>query len=228
MSTKTVSKQQIAYEFIHEKIISGAYSPGYRIVVDQLVQELSLSPSPIREAIRKLEADGFLHNKPYCGVVVISMQYKECLDRMHALAIMDAYASSLSGPRLTSREITKLAKLNAELKDCVEKDQVMNAGKIDRAFHDLFNSRCDNDIILNAIRDQTEKLSTIRELHVMFYPMRISESVGEHEKLLELLRDNRGEAVIESYVRKHMQNSIAAYIKASEQLEGEAGRIART
>ena len=54
------SKSQSTYSAIRAKIISGAYGPGYRLVLDELSREMGISTVPIREAIRRLEAEGYV------------------------------------------------------------------------------------------------------------------------------------------------------------------------
>ncbi|MBB6693686.1 GntR family transcriptional regulator [Cohnella xylanilytica] len=218
LAVKSISKQQLAYDFIYAQIMAGVYLPGQRIVVEQLVQELSLSPSPIREAIRKLEADGLLRNKPYAGVVVTSFKLKEAVERMRVLAALDGYATALSGPRLTSADLNELDELNSELKECANEQMFVRAGAIDRAFHDKLNGRCDNDYLLNSIKDITEKLNTIRDLNVMFYPMRIVESVKEHETLISYIREGRSAMELEAYMRTHRHNAIEAYTQTVDKV----------
>jgi len=58
--TKTLTKQERVYRAIRERILSGAYPPGYRVVIDALATELGVSALPVREAIRRLEAEGLV------------------------------------------------------------------------------------------------------------------------------------------------------------------------
>ncbi|MCI3922977.1 GntR family transcriptional regulator [Paenibacillus sp. TRM 82003] len=219
MAVRAQSKQQTAYEFIHSRIINGRFQPGYRIVVDQIVQELALSPSPIREAIRKLEADGFLENKPYCGVVVKSLEDKECLERMSALALLEGYATAQSASLLTRQQLQELAALNERMAFCLEQGDFMAAGSIDREFHDRLMARCDNEFIMDNIRSILEKLNAIRRLNLMFYPLRMRESIKEHRELLQFIEQRRSPEDIERFIRLHKNNAIAAYKKSMSELE---------
>lgn len=59
-ATEAKSKQQIAYNYLKEGIDRGLYAPKQRLVIDTLARELSISPVPVREAIRRLEAEGLV------------------------------------------------------------------------------------------------------------------------------------------------------------------------
>ena len=65
-----MNKQQRAYTELRERILSGAYSPGFRLVIDSLADELEVSTLPIREAIRRLEAEGLVVFRPNAGAQV--------------------------------------------------------------------------------------------------------------------------------------------------------------
>ena len=60
MATSAPTKQQQLYEALRERILSGAYGPGFRVVIDQIAAEFAVSALPVREAIRRLEAEGLI------------------------------------------------------------------------------------------------------------------------------------------------------------------------
>src|SRR5215475_11563901 len=64
------SKNELVYQRLRTAIIHGEYQPGSRLVIDQLAAELGVSQIPIREAVRQLEADGFVTIEPYTGTTV--------------------------------------------------------------------------------------------------------------------------------------------------------------
>ena len=65
-----VTKQERVYQAIRERILSGAYGPGYRVVIDALAEEFEVSGLPVREAIRRLEAEGLVIYRPNAGAQV--------------------------------------------------------------------------------------------------------------------------------------------------------------
>src|SRR5262245_45003271 len=55
-----ISRFELAYTTIRQRILNGAYGPGYRLVLDELAREIGMSPVPVREAVRRLEAEGYV------------------------------------------------------------------------------------------------------------------------------------------------------------------------
>ncbi len=67
------SKNEQVYDYLHERIIRCEIAPGSRLVVDHLARELGVSQIPIREAIFRLEADGFVRTQPHVGATVTEL-----------------------------------------------------------------------------------------------------------------------------------------------------------
>jgi DNA-binding GntR family transcriptional regulator len=65
-----VTKQEHVYQSIRERILSGAYGPGYRVVIDALAEEFEVSGLPVREAVRRLEAEELVIYRPNAGAQV--------------------------------------------------------------------------------------------------------------------------------------------------------------
>ena len=64
------TKQQRVYDTLRERILSGAYGPGFRLVIDAVAAEVGVSTVPVREAIRRLEAEGLVIYRPNVGAQV--------------------------------------------------------------------------------------------------------------------------------------------------------------
>ena len=73
MSIGQPNKHEQAYRVLRERIVNGVYVPGYRLVIDALALELGVSAVPIREAIRRLEAEGWVVYRPNTGAQVASI-----------------------------------------------------------------------------------------------------------------------------------------------------------
>ena len=76
VTPKFKSKKDVVYEVIKENIIQGVYEPGSRLVIDELVTQLHVSQIPIREAIKQLEADGFVNYETHVGARVADVDAK--------------------------------------------------------------------------------------------------------------------------------------------------------
>src|SRR5215472_15029736 len=95
-----LSRVDLAYDTIRERIVDGSYSAGYRLVLDELARELGVSPVPVREAIRRLEAEGYVDFQRNVGARVATFDEREFEQTLHVVALLEGYATALAAPHM--------------------------------------------------------------------------------------------------------------------------------
>jgi len=220
MDTKRVSKKQKAYNYMKTKIVEGQYAPGQRIVINQLVKELSTSAIPIREAVRQLEAEGLIEYQQNIGPVVTPINENEYADTLSTLAVMEGYATALSKDTFTEERIAVLEKLNENMKEKLAEFDFGKFGELNREFHDLTYDNCPNQYLVETIRKTWVRLDSIRLTGSTFNPKRANESIGEHERIIELLSEGTDFQEIELAVRSHKLNTMRAFHENKKQPNG--------
>src|SRR5260370_14312307 len=103
--TNKRNKHEQAYSIIRERIFNGTYVPGYRVVIDGLARELGISPVPIREAIRRLEAEGWVEDRPNAGAQVAAAAASKYEEDMTALGLLEGYATPSASTHLHADDI---------------------------------------------------------------------------------------------------------------------------
>src|SRR6478609_4358119 len=106
------SKSQLAYGFIRERIDDGRYVPGYRLVLGQIARELDVSVVPVREAIRRLEAEGLVTFERNVGAQVALIKETEYLHTMETLALVEGAATAMSAPLLGPNHVRRAREVN--------------------------------------------------------------------------------------------------------------------
>ncbi|WP_148040421.1 GntR family transcriptional regulator [Brevibacillus fluminis] len=208
MDTKKDNKQQIAYDFIRRGIIDGTFSPGQRLVIDQLAKELSTSPIPVREAIHRLEAEGLVNIRPYSGAVVLSMNEDEYKEILSTLAVLDGYAASLSFPLMEESHITALREINERMKQSLEQFDFFSFVSLNREFHSLSSKCCENQYLVSQVELLWEKLDTIRRISLKYFSFRAHDVIEEHEKIIKLIEGRSPKEEVEDYIRKHHMKAL--------------------
>jgi DNA-binding GntR family transcriptional regulator len=192
--------QQEAYIYLQDQIVSGALPGGGRLEVEKISQALGVSRMPVREAIRQLDAEGYVTIRPNRGAVVTSRTPEEVLELFEIRAVLEGLAMQRAIPNVTAsaledieHELVRLRRLEAHSVSWVEQH--------DR-FHDLLcrlsgRSRLCMDIgrLRLAVRPYIRLYSN---LHAN------PEIKGhEHERIIEALRSgdgNRAERVMRAHV----------------------------
>src|SRR5881397_1877240 len=116
MATKrAATKQERVYQVLRKRILDGTYGPGYRVVIDALAEEFEVSALPVREAIRRLEAEGLVIFRPNAGAQDTPADPGLFYERMAVLAVLEGYATALAAPRLREAGIKRLEEINASM-----------------------------------------------------------------------------------------------------------------
>src|SRR5690606_33134182 len=144
------------------RILAGTYGPGDRLVIDRLARELRVSPPPVREAVRRLEAEGWVVYERNQGARVAPVNgdlWGEC---MSTLAILEGYAARLSVPLLTAAGHEGLRAANEEMRDAMSSVDIAGATAANVRFHRLLYERCPNRYLVRQIELTLDRLSTVR------------------------------------------------------------------
>ena len=207
-----MSKSRIAYQWVKARIADGTFSPGYRLVLGQLAQELGVSVVPIREAIRLLEAEGLVTFERNVGAQVAMVDESEYQHTMQTLALVEGYAAALAAPLLLPGTLERARALNTELADCLGHFEPARFTALNRDFHAVLFDACPNPQVLDLVRRGWDRLSGLRTSTFSFVPGRARESVAEHHHILGLLGDGAPATEVERAVRDHRLATLDAFL----------------
>lgn len=218
---RKTSKQQIAYDFIRSQITQGHYGPGFRLIIEDIAKQLGTSPIPVREAIRQLEADGFIQSKPYAGAFVSIINEKEYVETLSVLAILEGYATSLSAKTFTEKEIWDLEEINDEMVKALNNWEFEHFSDLNRKFHTLIIEHCNNQFLVEIIKNTWQQLDHVRRSSSPIFTKRAPQSIEEHKHIIQLLQEQAASEEIEKYVREHKMNTVREFLKRQNEKKVE-------
>jgi DNA-binding GntR family transcriptional regulator len=213
------SKQEWTYSVLRGRIVNGTYAEGHRLVIDAIARELEVSPMPVREAIRRLEAEGWVHYERNHGASVRPLDDDTWAEGMTAVGVLDGYVTSIAAPHLTDADFAALRATNEVMRAALEDRDVMQVSDANLAFHHRIQDRCPNSYLRLHLRSMQERLNTLRGRIFMFIPARGRESTDEHDQLIRLLEGGAGAAEIEAFTREHTLRTVAAFLERRAEAE---------
>lgn len=205
-----MNKHERTYSQIRERIVEGFYRPGHRLVLDALAREFGVSPVPVREALRRLEAEGWVIYKPNVGAQVAPVDEARWEAEMRVLAVLEGHATALAADHLRPDDFRELHRINTEM-EAARQDPV-GFSRLNRRWHFIIYERCPNTYLLELIGETNERLDAIRRTVFTYVPDREDESVGEHAGILDLLERGADFEAIESAARAHKQRTVEAFL----------------
>ncbi|NLJ99809.1 MAG: GntR family transcriptional regulator [Clostridia bacterium] len=204
--------RDVVFETLREAIIDGKLKPGERLMEVQLAEDMGVSRTPIREAIRKLELEGFVIMVPRKGAYVSEISKKDIADVFEIRAALESLAAGLAAERITEEELEELQQfllkvtVNAELGDL---EKVVDS---DTEFHDLIYQASRNSYLVQIIYNLRERIQRFRSTSLS-YPGRIKQTLDEHGKLMEAIS---GRDIIQARLlaQKHIENAEVSMLEA--------------
>lgn len=207
---QTPSKSQLAYDFLRARIDDGRYVSGFRLVLGQIAGELDISVVPVREAIRRLEAEGLVTFEKNVGAQVALLNDAEYAYTMETLALVEGGATRLSAPLLTGDQLHRARMINRELIACLDDFIPHRFTQLNQQFHAVLYEECPNPHILDLVHRGWKRLTVLRDSTFSFVPGRARESVDEHEQILALIESDADPLEIELAARRHRLATLEA------------------
>ena len=203
------------YEYIKEAIVQGVYKSGDRIIERELADQLNVSRTPIREALFRLESQGFVKTVPRKGVVVSKLSPDEAVEIFMILSAIESLTMKLAAQRASEAERAELDRIIAEIDEALAEPE-------EQAKHWKFHFKI-NDVVCRAAASPrlTKMLDDLSDYIRAFVsagyerPGRLRKAMEEHRDLARAIRDGEPE-LAESLARIHIENSKKAYLDALE------------
>lgn len=215
MTGDTVLPQgQGAYRRLLDEIRSGALAPGARLRETELADRLGISRTPVREAIRQLEADGLVAHLPRQGATIRSLDHAEVVELYEMRAVLEGTAARLAARAASDIELAELTALNTELADAPAGPQ---AKELNRQFHRMMLESARNRFLLKSM-NALQKTLLILGPTTLADPSRAVSAVAEHAAVISALKARDG-AAAEAAMRAHVDAALSARIRGMRDRE---------
>lgn len=145
-----MSNTDIAYKMILEMILDGVIAPGERVPQDLLAELLGMSKTPIRDAILRLETEGFIDKSDKSGYQVADVEYRDYLNFCDFRRIIESNAAYYAAINITIDELKKLQDCHERMHKAVEKQAVEQFIALDEEFHWLIVQASHNSFLIDA------------------------------------------------------------------------------
>lgn len=204
--------RELVCENIRQAIIDGTFSPGERLMEIQLADEMGVSRTPVREAIRKLELEGFVVMIPRRGTYVADISIKDITEIYEIRTCLDVLAAGLAAERITDEELETLNGYLLEIGQHVASMDMDKIVELDTAFHDVLYTASRNERLRSIINNLREQMTGIRG-RSMSTPGRLVETMDEHRLLVESIAAHDVEQA-QYAARTHIENAEHTLIRS--------------
>jgi len=192
-------------DILRERIVRGQLAPGDRIVERRLSAELEVSRTPVREALKLLEADGLIEINRNRGAQVTGYSSEEARNLFDVIAVLEGLAAQRLAETIAPALLARFEGMHAEMKTHFRHRDLDPYFDTNSAIHDLVIASCGNPRLAENHRRLMLKARRGRFLAIMS-DQRWKQSVEEHEVLMDALRNRDGAAAFEAW-RTHLAHT---------------------
>lgn len=201
-----------AYRRLIEEIRRGELLPGARLRETDLAVRLGISRTPVREAIRQLEADGLVVHLPRQGASIRSLDYAEIAELYEMRAVLEGTAARLAARSASDMELAELSALNEEF---AVAESGQSAYELNRQFHLMLLNAAKNRFLVkstNALR----KTMLILGTSTLTEHERAAAAAEEHQRVIDAVTARDGQRA-EACMRQHIEAAHRARLKVWRQ-----------
>lgn len=196
---------------IQDDIINGRYEPGDSLVEMKLAEELGVSRTPIREAIRQLELEGLVAYIPNKGVYVTGISEQDIKDIYTIRSLIEGLAVKWAIERIETHQLKELEEIVELMEYYTEKGDMEQVTKLDTQFHDVIYDACQSKVLKNTLRNLLRYIRKAR-LTSLRVPKRAYQALQEHKKILGAFKSHEPEKGERLMIQHISQASLNLYL----------------
>jgi DNA-binding GntR family transcriptional regulator len=205
---------------LREAILSADFKPGDRLLQDELAERLNVSPTPVREALRQLEAEGIVNYSQHKGVRVAEVSPEEVHEIYLMRGALESLATRLAIPNLTKSDVNQMRKLQTKIEKAVAANELSPLRRLNYDLHMIIYNASGMQEICRVIRTLWTRFPW-DTLHVL--PGRAAESALEHKEIIQAISDGNDQ-LAGQLMQKHIDSgakAVEAFLNRERQADKE-------
>lgn len=206
--TQDMSQGEAAYAALLNAIREGQFRPGDRLREIDISTRLSLSRTPIREALRRLETDGIVEHRPRLGAVIRSLSHAEVVELYEMRVVLERTAAEMAAKHAAPAEVDELEDINAAISVSVDPDV---AAALNQNFHHCIYLATRNRFLLESARALNNALMLLGPT-TLADEARIKTVTHQHQDIIDAIRSGDVEAAGAS-AEAHLETSLRHRLK---------------
>jgi DNA-binding GntR family transcriptional regulator len=192
------------YEALRQRIVDGKLAPGQRLRSDTLAMMLKVSRTPVREALRKLEAEGLIGHSPRGGLIVKQLSEDDLTEIFQIREALEGLAARLAADNATPSEITELHALIEDMQSAVSEPKLLR--DLTGEFHHLVARASHNQRLAQSLKVLQDQVRQVKH-STLFLDDRPAVALDEHKSLVRAIERRDGDRA-EQVARAHRRKTL--------------------
>ena len=202
---------------LRERILSGEFHPGDRLVEGKLASELGVSRIPVREALRELASEGLVDLVPNRGAVAVRLGEADVLQTFEVLAGLEGMSGELAAQRISEQQLAEVRALHFEMLASHARQDLSGYYRLNALIHSAINRAAANPVLAETYGRINARVQSLR-FRTNQDAAKWKRAVQEHERMLEALQARDAAALRQVLVAhlEHKRDTVIALLKAGQ------------
>jgi DNA-binding GntR family transcriptional regulator len=197
------SQAELAYQKLREALKTGVLKPGDRIIEASVAEQLAISRTPVRDAIRRLESEGLLEHEARAGLIVTRLDRRGVGELYEMREVLEGTAARLFTRHASDLEVQHLLELVKQEQQLQGRSEQL--AQHNQHFHMQIHRGAHNQFLEKALQAVNSALWLLGQSQ-MFVPRRAKSALAEHSELAKAIQ-KRDPDLAESLARKHVRSA---------------------
>lgn len=206
--------RELVYEELRMLIMTGKIKPGTRMMEIDLAENMGVSRTPVREAIRQLEKDRLVTIEPRRGAYVSDISPTDMEDMLFVREPLEGIATLLATRNMTEEELQALVEVNQQYEEAFRKGEREELIKLDTLFHNLIAEGSHNNYLISILKNLQEQVLRFRYIYFQS-GKRAADVINEHRLILDNMK-SRNQKAAEHYSVEHIKKLRKSIIKEDD------------
>lgn len=216
---KTLIPRQVLHDAVADRlrqyVVEGLLVPGERLNERILCEQMGVSRTPMREAIKKLAGEGLVRLEPNRGAVVHRLSHQEVAAAFEVVASMEAFAGELAAKRATPEQIQQIQALQQKMEAAHRANDLPGYYQINAEIHSAINHAAGNPVLTDMFRSINLRLQSLR-FRSNLDQTKWDAAIKEHQAIAKAIA-SRDAAGLSNLLRLHLMNKRDIVLKLLEQ-----------
>ena len=206
---------------LRQRIVEGLIAPGSKLNERELAEQLNVSRTPLREAIRALAAEGLVELLPNRGAVATQLSAQDVADTFEVIAGIEGQSGELAAQRITDTELAEIRALHYEMLAAFTRRDLSTYYRLNAQIHTRINAAARNPVLTRTWATVNARLQALR-FRSNFDEAKWQRAVDEHERMVTLLAAHDGDGLRRLLVQhlEHKRDAVLELMKSGSTAMG--------
>lgn len=201
---------------LRQMLVEGRIAPGAKLNERELCEELSVSRTPLREAIKTLAAEGLVELLPNRGAIALQLGEADILNTFEVMAGLEGLSGELAAQRITEEALNEIKAMHFEMKAAYTRRDLSNYYRLNAAIHRAINTAAGNPVLTATYNQVNARLQALR-FRSNQDGEKWARAMAEHDRMIDALEQHDSAALRAVLVAHldHKRDVVAEQLRAA-------------